>query len=106
MTKAKSIRVIRPLNKDELLQFNELNRIATAEKFKATQILGNTALVPDGQKVGEIQQAIANLMENTRINETARILIDCGVEKNKSVKINNETGKITVLEQVAKKSKK
>ena len=38
------------LDEKDLRELEELNRIASAEKFKSIQIKGNTAMIPDGQK--------------------------------------------------------
>ena len=64
------------------------------------QIMGNTALIPDGQNVAKTQEAIANLLENSKNNWISQVLTSCGVPKGQSVNINSATGEIVDTYQV------
>lgn len=79
----------------DLAELLELNRIAAAEKFKSIQIKGNTAMIPDGQKVAEQQEAIARLMENVKNNWVSSRLRELGCKEGAPVSIDLKTGEIT-----------
>lgn len=79
----------------DLRELEELNRIASAEKFKSIQIKGNTAMIPDGQKVSEQQEAIARLMENVKNNWVSSRLRELGCKEGTPQTIDLKTGEIT-----------
>lgn len=84
----------------ELKEFIALNDLATVERFKAVQIKANTALIPDGQKVAETQEAIARLMENTKQGWVGSKLTEMGFESGVQVSINPDTGAVAVVPTV------
>lgn len=84
----------RNLNKQELQEYLEILRFCNGERWKAMQISGNTALVPNGQEVAKTQEAIANLLDNTKNNWLSQVLTECGVPKGQAVNINSVTGEI------------
>ena len=81
-------------NEAELTELNALISLVACEKFKAIQIKGNTALIPDGQKYCEQQEAVARLMENVKQNWVSQKLTELGYEKGLNVQINGKTGEI------------
>jgi len=83
------------LNETDLKELEELNRISAAEKFKSIQIKGNTAMIPDGQKVSEQQDAIARLMENVKNNWVSSRLRELGCKQGEPMTIDLKTGEIT-----------
>ena len=83
------------LNEIDLKELEELNRISAAEKFKSIQIKGNTAMIPDGQKVSEQQDAIARLMENVKNNWVSSRLRELGCKQGEPMTIDLKTGEIT-----------
>ena len=84
----------RDLNEQELREYLKLVEICNTERWKAVQFASNTALIPDGQKVAATQEAIANLLENSRNNWISHVLKGCGVPSGQSVNVHSETGKI------------
>lgn len=84
----------RAFTANEILEIQELHRVASAERFKATQVKGNTAMVPDGQKLAEQMDAIARLMENFKNNYISSKLAECGYTPSQKVNIDLKTGQI------------
>lgn len=89
-------------NKKDLAELIELNRLVASEKFKSIQIKGNTAMIPDGQKVSEQQEAVARLMENVKDNWLSSKLRELGIKEGKPVSIDLNTGKITENKEIKK----
>jgi hypothetical protein len=87
--------VTRNLTPSECLELQEMQRLVTARKFEAAQIGGNTALVPDGQKVAEQIKAIAALLENAKNLWVAQKLRECGYSDGTKCSLNLTTGEIT-----------
>lgn len=85
----------RSFTQQELIELQELQRIVGARKFEAVHIKGNTALVPNGQRVAEEYEAIARLMENVKNNWVAAKLAECGYKENDRCSINLQTGEVT-----------
>lgn len=85
---------MRNLTAQELNELQELTRVASAEKWKAMQVKGNTALVPDGQKYSEQSEAVSRLLENIRNQWLSAKLAECGAVKDEEVSINLQTGEI------------
>lgn len=88
---------LRKLNPSELVEIQELHRIAAGERFKSLQIKGNTALIPDGQKLAEQSEALANLFENIKENTIARKLTELGYPPSTPTTIDLKTGEITIM---------
>lgn len=86
----------RKLNKSELLEIQELHRLASTEKFKAEQIAGNTVLIPNGQKLAEQTKAVAGLLENAKKNHISRKLQELGYPPEQKISLDLMTGKITI----------
>jgi hypothetical protein len=85
----------RNFTQSELIELQELQRIVGARKFEAVHIKGNTALVPNGQRVAEEYEAIARLMENVKNGWVAQKLAECGYKENEQCSINLSTGEVT-----------
>ncbi len=86
----------RNLNKEELNELKEVNRVAATKRFEVVHLKNNTALVPDGQKYLEQLEGMARLLENIRDQWTSAKLAECGWPPGQPVSINLETGEITL----------
>jgi hypothetical protein len=86
------------LSPADLSQLQELYRIAEAYALVADQIKGNTALIPDGQKVSTQFEAIARLMDNTKNQWVGQKLADMGYPKGAKVTVNAQTGEIKPIQ--------
>ena len=82
------------LNKQDLSELQELNRIVNAERFKLTQVKGNTALVPKGKEYIKTQEGIVSVLEATRESIVAKKLIGLGFQQGQPVMIDLKTGRI------------
>ncbi len=89
------IQAKRSFTPQELTELQELQRIVGARKFEAAHIKGNTALIPNGQRVAEEYEAVARLMENVKNNWVAAKLAECGYKENERCSINLVTGEVT-----------
>jgi hypothetical protein len=80
----------------ELLELQEMIRIANARRFEAAQIKANTALVPNGQMVADQTEAIARLLENVKNQYVSSKLQECGYPQGTRCDINMTTGEIVL----------
>lgn len=97
--------VKRSLNAMELLELQEIDRIARTRAFEANQIKSNTALMParwsfwgGGNKtelVAELE-AIARLMTDIRSQRVQSLVAACGYPPDTLCDINLTTGAITI----------
>ena len=81
---------------EEALELQEMVRTVNAQNWKVMLMKGNTALIPDGQKVAATEEAIARLLENAKNQYVSLKLSECGYENGSKVSINLHTGEITV----------
>lgn len=86
----------RNLTPEETMELSEMIRMVNARKFEAAQIKGNTALVPDGQKVAEQSAAIAALLDNAKNLWVSQTLLKCGYAPDTRCSLNLGTGEIIV----------
>lgn len=93
--------VKRNLTAEEALELQEMQRLVNSRKFEAAQVSGNTALVPDGQKVAQQLTAIAALLENAKNIWVAQKLLECGYENGTKCSINLTTGEIVLTNEAA-----
>lgn len=84
----------RELSPNEILELQELHRIASSYKFIANQIKGNTALIEDGKKLARQMEQIATLAENVKGQWISQKLAHLGYEKDQRVNVNLLTGEI------------
>jgi hypothetical protein len=91
--------VAQQLSESDRLEFEELHRIALSYSFIAGQIKGNTALIPEGQKVAEQYEAIARLMENSKNQWMGQKLASMGYPNTVKVSIDIKTGNITPINE-------
>ena len=84
------------LTDSELLEIRELNRFVGLEHYRANQVKGNTALIPDGQKYASQLEAVARLMENSKNSWISSKLQECGYEVGTATSINLADGKISI----------
>ena len=80
----------------ETLELQEMQRAVNAKKFEAAQIKGNTALVPNGQRVAEESDAVARLLENVKNQYVSQKLVECGYPNDTKCSINLTDGTIVV----------
>lgn len=92
MTKPK----YRLMTEEELTNVQQLHVAVNIQKMKAELIKNNTALVPNGQSVAEVEEAIARLMENAKNQHVSSLLMALGYEKGVSVDINLHTGAVSL----------
>ncbi len=95
----KFFKMPRKLNRLEILDLQDLNRLASMERIKAQEIEKNTALIPDGQKVAKQQKAIADLMENFKKNFISQKLLELGYKPSQKVDLDLMTGEITLNDE-------
>lgn len=88
----------RNLTAEECLQLQEMQRLVNGKKYEATSIKGNTALVPDGQKVAAQAEAIAALLDNEKNRWVAALLTACGYLNGTKCNINLTTGEIELAQ--------
>lgn len=86
----------RNLTHEETMELHAMVNYVNAKKFEAAQIKGNTALIPDGQKVAEQSDAIAGLLDNAKNLWVSRKLVACGYPEDTKCQINLTDGSITV----------
>ena len=86
------------LSAQNLKELQELTRLVNGEKFKLIQIIGNTALIPNGTQMARQQEAITSLLENQKAQWTGTILAGMGYAPNEKVSIDLITGKIKNVE--------
>jgi len=84
------------LTPEESLELNEMLRLVNSRKFEAAQVKANTALIPDGQKLGEQLEAVAIVLENIQRQWVAQHLLAHGWEDGTKCNINLNTGEITL----------
>jgi hypothetical protein len=83
----------------EIIELQELNRVAFARGWEASQIKGNTALIPRGQEVAAEAEAVARLIENAKNQWVAAKLTECGYPAGTKCSINLSTGQILLEEK-------
>jgi|TARA_R100001530_G_scaffold1410_1_gene2552 hypothetical protein len=83
------------LNKEHIKVLTAIRKIVEAERFKADQIKGNTALLYNGKELGKEYEGVAKLMEDTEKNILAGILTDLGYEQGINYGVDLKTGKVT-----------
>lgn len=91
----------RQFTADEVAELQEVHRIANTYSFMAKQVKGNTALIPDGQKLGEQLEAMARLFQNIKNHWVSEKLRECGYDPAKKVSIDVHTGMIIPAEMTA-----
>jgi hypothetical protein len=84
------------ISEAELNEIRELQRIVSFEKFKAQQVKGNTAIIPNGRgkAIAEELEAMAELFENHMRIYIGQILARLGFSPMENVSINMKTGKV------------
>lgn len=87
----------------ELQELIELQRAEAQEKFKAKQVLGNTALIPNGKEYGKQLEAMGTLIENVKNNWVSGKLSEMGFKQNELVSLNLATGKVIIQSDTKKK---
>ena len=87
------------LNERDRAEFEELHRIFLSYSFVASQIKGNTALVPNGQEIAAQFEAIARLMENTKNQYIGQKLHEMGYPQSAQVNVDIKTGVITPINE-------
>lgn len=85
----------------ETLELQEMQRTVSARQWEAAHIAGNTALIPDGQKVAAQTAAIAALLENGSRAWISAKLQECGYGNGVKCSINLNTGEILLEAQPA-----
>lgn len=86
----------RNFNAEEIMSLNMMQTLINQEKFKASNIKANTALVPRGKEIAEECDAIARLLENTRNQYVSAKLVECGYLPGTRCDINFATGEIVL----------
>jgi len=98
----------RSLTTPEIIELQELIRVASAKNFEAKQIRGNTALLNTaadpqrGVHLAEETEMIARLLENAKNLYVSQVLSACGYEAGVKCSINLTTGAIISEESVDK----
>ncbi len=87
------------LSEADRAEFEELFRMATSYNFIASQIKGNTALVPEGQRVASEYEAIARLLENAKNQFIGQKLHKMGYPQTAQVKVDIKSGIITPINE-------
>lgn len=85
----------RGFTEEELKELQELVRVAAIEKFKASQVKANTALVPNGKEVAEQLEAVSRLVENFKDQWLGAKLQELGYPQGSQVGVDSRTGLIT-----------
>lgn len=93
----------RGLTKQELIEIQELNRIAQAEAFKAGTFAANTALLnfkgaTPGKALAEQQNAIASMMERVKNEHVNAKLAQLGYPAGSPLALDLQTGRITKVQ--------
>ncbi len=83
----------------EALQVQHMQQAANNRRWEADVIKGNTALVPDGQKLAEQAEAIANLLEQSCQEFIANTLVKCGIAPGTKCSLNLTTGEIIISDE-------
>lgn len=92
----------RNFSPDEIVELQEMQRLVNSRRFEAAQVNGNTALIPDGQKVGEQLDAITRLLENVKNQYVSQKLVECGYGKDEKCNISLTTGEVIPLKDESK----
>ena len=96
----------RGLTPPELIELQELIRVANAKNYEANQIRGNTALLNTtadpqrGVHLAEETEAIARILENAKNMYVSHVLQACGYEDGTKCSINLNTGAVVANESV------
>ena len=80
----------------EVLELQEMQRAVNAKKFESAHIKGNTALIPNGQRVSEEVEAVARLLDQVKNNYVSSKLLECGFKQDEKCSINLSTGEIVL----------
>lgn len=86
------------LNPEELYEWQEINRLVAAEKFKEVAMKQNTALIPKGQALLEQQVAIVEALEKTKRDYIGVVLGKIGCKPDEKVTINMKTGEVCSIQ--------
>lgn len=78
-----------------LTEIQELNRIASAERFKADQVAKNTALFKDGKKLAAQLDGVAKICESFKDQYVSMKLTELGVPTGQKTSVDLKTGIIT-----------
>ncbi len=78
-----------------LEELRNLWRATRAQRFKAEVIKANTAMVPEGQKTAEREEAIAKVMEGALQDHISNIFIAVGLIPGTRAEVDVRTGLIT-----------
>lgn len=89
----------RNLTPAEALQFQDIHRLINARKFELAQIKGNTALIPDGQKLAEQLEGVVNVLDDAGKQWIALKLEECGYKNGTKCSVNLNTGEVLLEEQ-------
>ena len=84
----------RNLTPVEMMELQEMIRLSNSKRFEATQIKGNTALIPRGQEVAAEAEAVARLLENAKNQFVSQLLVQCGYPAGTKCSLNLTTGEI------------
>lgn len=85
------------INKEELYELQEINRIIIGEKWKLLQIQENTALIPEGQKLKEQLEKVIEVLEKKKFEHIGQLLAHLGYPPKVEAMVNFKTGKITIV---------
>ncbi len=91
---------VRSMTPIEVMELQEMQRLVNGRKFEAAQVKGNTALVPDGQKLAEQLEAVVRLLENVKNQWVSAKLVECGYPQDAICDINLSTGEIKLKPKV------
>lgn len=86
----------------EVKELQELHRLMSSFVFLGKQVLGNTALVTDGQKFGEQLEQVGRLLTNTKQHWISQKLAECGYATGERVNIDLVSGAIIPESAVVK----
>ena len=81
------------INKNELGELQEMQRLINYEKLKLTLVKGNTALVKNGKELTKQSEDVLKLLENVHQQRVGQILGGYGFPQGVQVSVNLKTGK-------------
>lgn len=85
------------LNKTDLADAQELQRLTSYFKRVALLIGNNTALIEDGKKVKNQYEAIVKLLEQDKQDFIAAALVRAGLKNRETAQVDLQTGAITII---------
>lgn len=81
---------------EEAMELQEMQRMINGRKFEASQIGGNTALVPRGQEIAKELDAIVRLLENSKNLWISQKLKEHGYQLDEKCSVNLSTGEVMI----------